>query len=538
MSDNHKKKSLEFDNIINLIKSFKPLKRWIKYKSQDDFTEITFSFPNWSILRENKYKTITTLNESQQDLAKYVLQQWSDVANIKFIEKNNSHDTNIKFGVYNNINKLTNDTHHSIGGFAFFPQNNINKNKKIDKVEDYSKGGQIWLNLSETYLLKIIKKPEITEHQRIKINKFKENADNITTYFEEINDRIILYINKNSNAHINNDILAPQKGSYKECTYRHELGHALGLPHTFKSGEEFKYSEQNSLKYSVMAYNHPKEKDANFNFNYPMSPMLVDIYVIQKFYGKNMSTRIDDTVYGFFSNTQRDFYTLKSPKDELVSCIWDAGGIDTLNFSQYNHVQKIDLNQGAFSDIGGLRGNISIAYDSIIENAIGGMGDDTIYGNEINNCLYGGEGNDILFGHNGNDTLYGGNGGDALYGGEDNDFLYGNSGNDILCGGNGINELSGGEGRDIFIFNFYNKTNSQNIIRDFEKNDDFIVFVDEDGINLNIDKLISNNEIYLSINYQKIDNITTIVLNNKKNLSIPMLKVDILGEFNYEDLFN
>ncbi|WP_454209150.1 M10 family metallopeptidase C-terminal domain-containing protein [Proteus sp. Marseille-Q3619] len=182
-----------------------------------------------------------------------------------------------------------------------------------------------------------------------------------------------------------------------------------------------------------------------------MSPLLIDIYVIQKFYGANVTTRTDDTIYGFNSNTERDCYSLTSPDDIIISCIWDAGGCDTLDFSKYTVNQKIDLNQGTFSDIGGLKSNISIAYGTIIENVIGGEDNDHIIGNEVNNHLIGNHGNDIIYGYDGDDKIFGGKGSDALYGNEGNDFINGEDGCDIISGGNGHNMLFGGKNADMFF---------------------------------------------------------------------------------------
>ena len=50
-----------------------------------------------------------------------------------------------------------------------------------------------------------------------------------------------------------------------------------------------------------------------------------------------------------------------------------------------------------------------------VENAIGGSGNDTIYGNESDNALVGGAGDDQLWGGRGDDALYGGAGSDTLY---------------------------------------------------------------------------------------------------------------------------
>lgn len=530
-------KSFGFKAIINLTNKSNLITKWNKNDSNEIFTEVSFSFPDWSNLRGDKYKTLTSLNNSQQELAKKNLQQWADIANIKFIEKNNEYDTDIKFGLFNNVNELINSSYYKLAGIAQFPGNETNPNKKIEKVEDYSQNGQIWINISETNLFRWRKISELTEIQKVRVGNFKEKSDNISTYFEEKNGYISLYKNKNGTAHIENKLSAPEKGTFKEHIYRHEIGHSLGLIHTFSNNVHEPDIEENSLKYSIMSYRYPKPEDADFNNNYPMSPLLIDIYIIQQFYGANMFTRTDDTVYGFYSNSQREHYSLNSPEDNIIACIWDAGGIDTLDFSQYRDDQKLDLNQGNFSDVGGLRSNVSIAYGTIIENAISGSGNDTITGNDIDNYLYGNEGNDILFGHKGSDTLYGGEGSDALYGDEDNDFLYGNSGNDILCGGNGINELTGGEGRDIFIFRFYNESNSYDKIKDFNRNDDFIAFINESGVNLNIRNLISTREVTISLSYQEKDNTTKLILSKQEGLTTPTLKIDILGELSYEDLF-
>src|SRR3982751_1208565 len=65
--------------------------------------------------------------------------------------------------------------------------------------------------------------------------------------------------------------------------------------------------------------------------------------------------------------------------------IFDTGGIDTLDYSQYAFNQVIDLNPETFSDVGNRDGNVSIARGTIIENAIGGSNRDTIIGNSVAN---------------------------------------------------------------------------------------------------------------------------------------------------------
>ena len=98
----------------------------------------------------------------------------------------------------------------------------------------------------------------------------------------------------------------------------------------------------------------------------------------------------------------------------------------------------IDLNAEMRSDVGGEINNIAIARGSIIENAIGGSGNDNVTGNGADNALDGGLGNDILSGGAGNDTLIGGVGDDKLYGGVGTDSLSGGLGSDELLGDSAV----------------------------------------------------------------------------------------------------
>jgi Ca2+-binding RTX toxin-like protein len=103
------------------------------------------------------------------------------------------------------------------------------------------------------------------------------------------------------------------------------------------------------------------------------------------------------------------------------------------------------------------------------DNASGGAGNDTIYGNIADNTLRGGDdrdliygddgadtllgddGNDKLNGQDGNDSLSGGNDNDSLFGGEGNDTLDGDAGNDTLDGDLGNDRLVGDTGNDRFV---------------------------------------------------------------------------------------
>ncbi len=73
--------------------------------------------------------------------------------------------------------------------------------------------------------------------------------------------------------------------------------------------------------------------------------------------------------------------------------------------------------------------NLSIAYNTIVENATGGSQRDVIWGNDVANVLKGMAGDDVLRGYGGNDTLIGGTGNDTLRGDAGNDiFVFANDG--------------------------------------------------------------------------------------------------------------
>lgn len=162
----------------------------------------------------------------------------------------------------------------------------------------------------------------------------------------------------------------------------HEIGHAMGLQHSFSAGLT---GAENTEKFTVMAYDLSPWGSINAE-----TFMLYDIAAIQATYGANTSYNSGDTIYALDAFAA---YT-----------IWDGGGNDTLDSGAYNGNVILHLEEGGFSSVG-LTEHIAIAYDAVIENARSGNGDDSLFGNAADNILSGGAGDDDLFGRAGNDTF-------------------------------------------------------------------------------------------------------------------------------------
>ncbi|MEO1964785.1 M10 family metallopeptidase C-terminal domain-containing protein, partial [Hyphomonas sp.] len=226
--------------------------------------------------------------------------------------------------------------------------------------------------------------------------------------------------------------------SYTYQTFLHEIGHALGLGHAGPYNSSATYGQDNiyindNWSYSLMSYFDQNE--AGFgNYRFALGPQIADIIAIQTLYGTNPDgTRAGNTTYGFNStesdiNDWSQFVTVTNGltfTGPYSYAIYDTGGVDTIDLSGYTRGQTLNLIPETFSSLGDRADNnspvyvnsVSIARGTIIENAIGGSGNDNITGNFANNTLNGRGGNDFLNGGGGNDTLIGGFGADNLNGG-------------------------------------------------------------------------------------------------------------------------
>lgn len=265
----------------------------------------------------------------------------------------------------------------------------------------------------------------------------------------------------------------PVVGNYAYCEgFIHELGHALGLVHGHDGannpfgGLPYNWDSQ---EYSVMTYrdyigDNPAGYSDNETWGNPQSFMMLDIQALQYLYGADYgstgSAGAGSTVYTFSTTTGEMFIngvgTGTPGGNRILRTIWDGNGIDTYDLRNYSTNMTIDLRPGFWStfdrnqlaDLDGddnrlthlAQGNVANALlfngdvRSLIENAVGGYGNDLIVGNETSNTIYGMSGND------------------NIYGGAGDDFLYGGVGDDNLDGGAGADTFDGWVGFDIVFY--------------------------------------------------------------------------------------
>lgn len=232
----------------------------------------------------------------------------------------------------------------------------------------------------------------------------------------------------------------PVQGGYDYYAFIHEILHSVGLKHGNETdGFGAMTAARDSMEFSAMTYRSYVGADGQYveneEWGYAQSLMMYDIAALQHLYGADYTTNAGNTVYRWDPATGQAFINnvgQGTPGDNRIfMTLWDGGGRDTYDFSNYASSLSVDLRPGQWTRVSPdqiaelgpghyARGNIANALTykgdtrSLIENALGGSGNDTLIGNAASNTLKGGAGADRLYGLEGKDTLWGNAGKDTF----------------------------------------------------------------------------------------------------------------------------
>ena len=255
------------------------------------------------------------------------------------------------------------------------------------------------------------------------------------------------------------------EGNYNYVAAIHEVGHALGLSHPFDGGSgdgstmnlNIDFQRNTVMTYIQRDRNLVVQSDGSYSLVNSSTPGLLDIEAIGAIYGTDgWVHEATDTTYGAGSGSN-----LFDDSYNSIRVIVDSDGDDTFDASGVTATGSIiNLTPGTYSSVGyyatdaekiaavaagnaavesfltGVvesqdalasasnsyytayereslyRGqdNVGIAYNTWIENAVGGDGDDTITGNSRANEITGNGGDDTIDGGAGDDVaIYSGN---------------------------------------------------------------------------------------------------------------------------------
>lgn len=242
-------------------------------------------------------------------------------------------------------------------------------------------------------------------------------------------------------------------GDDSSAFFVHEMGHSLGLR------DLAVWNEYTGQDYTIMSYvKSARYEDAEYSSVPTETYQWADLAALQYLYGVDTETTAGNDTFTY------------DLSEDMLQTIFDAGGTDTIEVTGTGDAVHIDLTPGSWSNIGpnivynyyendqefqiSEPGTLLIMPNTIIENAKGSAGNDTLTGNSADNTLIGFDGADLVEAGAGDDTVWAGagdNGNDTLRGNAGNDVLAGGNGGDLIVGGLGADMGFGGDGNDTLV---------------------------------------------------------------------------------------
>lgn len=181
--------------------------------------------------------------------------------------------------------------------------------------------------------------------------------------------------------------------------YVHEIGHVLGMKHGFQHADASGNSGQGPYLPAL------EDNDRNTLMSYTdvvtynqkeFSPF--DLATLQYLYGVSPK-----------ANPINNYYYANSLAHSIL---WDGAGVDTLSARGEMQPVTLYLEPGYWGFVGqkasmiSASGQVTISFGTQIEEVIGGLASDRLFGNALDNFMEGDRGNDTLDGGAGRDTAF------------------------------------------------------------------------------------------------------------------------------------